>query len=137
MSNKVSTFSVPANVPWTVTNLKLDDDDKVTIQVLSGTWTANPALSQVGGDGHLFFVAKPGYTLPGYFEGVLVGYVGKSAPPNDASVAGVFAIGQNLKLSDRLKGYLFLGINDDIERRYGVGHTDNLGALSVQVSINS
>lgn len=132
--SRIYYYTVHANEPWMSTGLRLSGTARVIIEAASGRWTANPALGLVGAEGHVGFTAKSGYTLPGHPEGLLVGCI-QEAPASGAAPPGVFAIGQKKELPSTAPGLLFLSINDDIERRHGVGHADNQGSLHVKVTV--
>jgi glucose dehydrogenase len=116
---------VDAKVKWGGTGINLDHGDHVTVTLVSGSWTANPATGRVGPAGNPGYIAKPGYTLPGAHEGALIGRVGPSGSPFLVVVGTAFVAEA---------GALFLCINDDLNDRYGVGFADNAGALVLNVT---
>jgi hypothetical protein len=117
--------TVQANQPWQASGVTLFSGQKAAIVVSGGSWTANPQTGMCGAGGS-GYVAKPGYTLPGAREGALIGRVGSNPP---------FLVGPAANAPDGQTGMLSLCINDDIERRYGSGLSDNRGALNVTVTL--
>jgi hypothetical protein len=117
-------MSIDPKVLWVDTGLTLDGTTPLTIEVLSGTWTANPANGLVDANGHRGLIAKPGYNLPGEREGLLVGRIGTS----------IFAIGTSYSVSLPPAGALSLSINDDMFGEYGAGFTDNRGSIKVRIT---
>lgn len=132
--NRIYNYTVYANIHWMNTGLALNGTAGVAIAAVGGQWTANPGTGMVGATGNAEFIAKDGYALPGAPEGLLVGYVG-STPPPDAAPPGVFAIGQGITLPPGQQGVLYLAINDDIPALYGVGFADNEGTIQVKVTV--
>jgi hypothetical protein len=109
---------------WMDTGLTLDGTGTVTIRA-QGQWTANPANGLVDANGHPGLVAKPGYSLPGELEGLLVGKVGDN----------VFPIGADGAVPATLAGELFISINDDVNAQYGAGFPDNQGSLQIRITV--
>lgn len=97
------------------------------IDDIENKWTANPANGVVDYRGHQGKVAKDGYTLPGALEGALVGRI----EPNGAPF--VVEPGTPVDLSPGEA--LFLCINDDLNKRYGAGLSDNNGLLVVTIVV--
>lgn len=129
-----TTVSVQANVHWLNTGVTIEANQKVTITA-TGTWTANPSNGRgsVDADGDRGLSAKDSYALPGSYESILVGFVGKF-PPTGAAPQGAFALGKNVTFTGRA-GRLFLTINDDIPPTYGNGYADNEGSLNVTITV--
>jgi hypothetical protein len=120
-------LTIDATEIWVDTGLSLKGTAAVEIEVTGGSWTANPANGMVNANGHAGLIAKPGYNLPGSVEGLLVGSVG----PNIQA----FAVGMNYTIPPGPTGPLLLSINDDIDRRYGTGFTDNRGSIEVILKV--
>ena len=133
--SRIYHYTVYANIHWLNTGLALDGAADVSIAAAGGQWTANPDTGMVSPDGNASFIAKPGYTLPGAAEGMLVGYIGDAPPPPEAAPDGVFPIGQGTTLSTVPRGVLYLAINDDISGQYGAGFLDNDGTIQVKVTV--
>lgn len=125
----VAPTTIQANIKWQNTGVTVSPGTPVNIAYQSGLWTANPngfggQLYNAAG-GPTFIAAKPGYTMPGENEGALIGKVG-----ND-----VFFVGMGATVPSNLKGALQLCINDDLNGIYGAGFTDNIGSVSVKITI--
>jgi hypothetical protein len=125
----VAPTTIQANIKWQNTGVTVSPGTPVNIAYQSGLWTANPngfggQLYNAAG-GPTFIAAKPGYTMPGENEGALIGKVG-----ND-----VFFVGMGATVPYNLKGPLQLCINDDLNGIYGAGFTDNIGSVSVKITI--
>ena len=118
---------VAANVLWVDTGLMVDGDLPVSLRSRSGSWTANPAMGMVGPTGHPDLIAKPGYSLPAAFEGLLVGKVGTA----------VFPIAGGTAVPAGATGRLYLSINDDMSGEYGAGFADNEGSMQVEITVGS
>ncbi|HEX3142870.1 MAG TPA: hypothetical protein VHQ64_02800 [Pyrinomonadaceae bacterium] len=123
------TITIDAAESWVDTGLDLKGSATVDIEVISGTWTANPENGMVDGNGHPDLIAKEGYSLPEAVEGLLVGRLGYSSP------AFTFPVGSRCTIGPGLAGELHLSINDDINGLYGAGFTDNEGSLNVRIKI--
>ena len=120
--------TVQSNQAWQDSGITLQPANTASVRYTGGLWTANPATGMVNADGNDSFVAKPGYTLPGAFEGLLCGKIGESGAP--------FPIGNNATIPSGQSGNLFLCINDDLNGEYGPGLTDNVGAVNVIIEID-
>ncbi|TMQ05916.1 MAG: hypothetical protein E6J90_41010 [Deltaproteobacteria bacterium] len=120
-------LEVAANVLWVDTGLMVDGDLPVSLRSRSGSWTANPAMGMVGPTGHPDLIAKPGYSLPAAFEGLLVGKVGTA----------VFPIAGGTAVPAGATGRLYLSINDDMSGEYGAGFADNEGSMQVEITVGS
>lgn len=129
--------TVQANQTWKNTGISIPENSPITITYLNGAWTANPHdnngnLYDANGN-PTFIVAKPGYTLPGANEGALIGYVGENPLSNSASC---FLIGDGpYVVSSGTTGTLWLCINDDLNGEYGPGLKDNIGNITVQITV--
>jgi hypothetical protein len=121
------TITIEATEIWVDTGLDLKGSATVDIEVIGGSWTANPENGMVDANGHAGLIAKEGYNLPEAVEGLLVGRLGYSSP------AFTFPVGSRFTLGPGLAGEIHLSINDDINGRYGAGFTDNKGSLSVRL----
>jgi hypothetical protein len=123
--------TVASNVAWQDTGITITSQTPaVTINYLSGLWTANPhdnggKLYDANGNPQ-FIEAKPGYTMPGKDEGALIGMVGTTT----------FLVGNNIQVPTGLTGKLLLCINDDLNGTYGSGLRDNIGSITVGISID-
>lgn len=125
----VAPTTVQANIKWQNTGVFVKPGTPVNVAYQSGLWTANPNIN----DGQLynaagnprFIAAKSGYTMPGQNEGSLIGQIGGS----------VFFIGMGATVPANLQGELQLCINDDLNAIYGVGFADNIGSISVKITI--
>ncbi len=118
---------VPANVIWLKTSLELNGTARSVTVKATGQWTANPATGMVGPDGNAEYTAKPGYTLEGAREGLLVGKVETDGE--------VFPLGSDGIVPAGSVGDLYLCINDDINAIYGVGFPDNEGVIKVIITV--
>jgi phosphatidylserine decarboxylase len=122
-----SNFTVQANIKWQDTGITLSKNNTATIRYNGNLWTANPATGFVDANGNSEYKAKPGYTLPGAYEGALCGRIGESGE--------VFPIGFEGTTPKGQSGNLYLCINDDLDGRYGAGFSDNEGAIIVNIDI--
>jgi hypothetical protein len=118
-------FTIRADRGWQATGVFLQSGRQALITA-NGVWTANPATGMTGPAGTPYYIAKPGYALPGAPEGALVGRVGSSAP---------FLVGTGAASPARQAGWLSFVINDDLLGIYGAGLLSNIGTLQVHVSI--
>jgi hypothetical protein len=116
--------TVRANIKWQNSGVSAGPQVTITVTYQSGQWTANPATGYVNAAGNPRFIAKPGYTMPGQYEGALIGRVGTR----------VFLVGAKATVPGDLSGPLELCINDDLDGRYGAGFTDNQGAIVVGIA---
>lgn len=115
--------------PWLDTGIPMNPGTVATISYVSGLWTANPEDN----DGQLYDAsgnpeyinAKPGYTMPNQNEGALIGKIGDV----------VFLIGNHAVTPDGLTGNLELCINDDLYNKYGAGLSDNIGSVTVEITV--
>lgn len=122
-------MTIDATIIWYDTGLVLDGTESVSIEVTSGTWTANPATGMVDANGHPGLVAKPEYSMAGELEGALVGRIGESG-----GATKIFLVGVGPTTLPKMAGALSLSINDDVHHIYGVGFPDNLGSVHVRIS---
>ena len=127
-----SEFQVFAGVRWADTGLVIEAGDRVTVTYLEGRWTANSVTGTVTAEGNPRYIAKPGYSLPGQPEGLLVGRVEPAAGEDE-----IFVIGTGAEVPASLTGRLRLSINDDLFQRYGRGFLDNVGFVKVRISVES
>jgi len=121
------TITIDATEIWVDTGLDLKGSATLDIEVIGGSWTANPENGMVDANGHAGLLAKKGYNLPEAVEGLLVGRLGFSTP------AFTFPVGSRCTIGPGLAGEVFLSINDDIDGLYGAGFTDNEGSLNVSL----
>ena len=128
----VTPVTVQADIAWQSSGVVIASGQCASISYVNGggQWTANPntnggRLYDANGNPH-FTAGKPGYTLPGADGGALIGKVGTTT----------FLIGNNADVPDGLTGELFLCINDDLEGIYGAGLTDNIGHITVQITVS-
>ncbi len=121
---KRNVVSVDSATIWNDTGLEINTTNLVNIKYIGGSWNVSPGMPYSDGLG-INVIAKPGYLLPDYNEGCLVGKVGNGEP---------FYVGNQLEFSGE-KGRLYLAANDDVNGLYGVGYTDNIGALDVEIKI--
>lgn len=117
--------------PWYDTGININADTVATISYVSGLWTANPndnngQLYNAAGN-PTYINAKPGYTMPNTNEGALIGRIGQT----------VFLIGMGVTTPEGLTGELELCINDDLTGEYGAGLTDNIGSITMQITVES
>ncbi|MGB8191891.1 MAG: hypothetical protein WCF67_08235, partial [Chitinophagaceae bacterium] len=125
----VSPVTVQSYFAWQNTGVVLNANSKASIQYASGLWTANPQdnggqLYNAAGNPN-FIPAKPGYTMPSQNEGALIGKVGTT----------VFLVGMGATVPAGLTGEIQLCINDDLNGQYGAGLTDNIGSISVTITV--
>ncbi len=125
----ITFFTVQSTLPWQSAGVTVPAGSTVTITFLSGAWTANPndnggKLYDANGN-PTFIVAKPGYTMPGQDEGALIGSIGTD----------VFLVGDSLTMTATTGGELQLCINDDLKGQYGSGLKDNIGQITVRITI--
>src|SRR5215213_10133317 len=103
------TITIDATEIWVDTGLDLKGSATLDIEVIGGSWTANPENGMVDANGHAGLLAKKGYNLPEAVEGLLVGRLGFSTP------AFTFPVGSRCTIGPGLAGEVFLSINDDID----------------------
>lgn len=126
--NRTSVFTVSAMVRWADTGLVIDDTmSDIRLSATASQWTANPATGLVGPRGNPAYTARPGYSLPGDKEGLLVGKVGDA----------LFVVGQGTGVAPGVTGRLYLSINDDLHGEYGRGFVDNTGSIEVTISLTA
>lgn len=121
------TITIDATEIWVDTGFYLKGSATVDIEVIGGSWTANPENGMVDANGHAGLLAKEGYNLPKAVEGLLVGRLGPHTP------AFTFPVGSGSTIGPGLEGEIYLSINDDIDGLYGAGFTDNEGSLNVSL----
>lgn len=125
----VSPTTVQASIKWQNTGVLVEAGTPVTVAYHSGLWTANP--NDNGGElydasGNPYFIAaQAGYTMPGQNEGALIGKVDET----------VFLIGLGTRVPSNLQGELQLCINDDLNAIYGAGFADNIGCITVKITV--
>ncbi|WP_337966010.1 hypothetical protein [uncultured Flavobacterium sp.] len=121
--------TIQANIKWQNTGVIIPSGTTVNIAYQSGLWTANPDDNNgqlYNANGNPYFIAgQPGYTMPGQNEGALIGKVGDT----------VFLVGMGATVPANLQGELQLCINDDLNAIYGAGFADNIGSISVKITI--
>lgn len=118
------TFNVQANQAWQNTGITVKAGDRVSITYQGGVWTANPYTGMVDANGNPGYIAKPGYTMQGAYEGALIGQVS----------GNVFLVGDNGTVPQGVAGPLLLCINDDLNDQYGCGLADNSGSVTMQIT---
>ncbi len=123
-TTKSKVVSVDSATIWNDTGVNISRDQLAYIEYVSGRWNVSPGMPYSDGRG-INIIAKPGYLLPGYNEGCLVGKVGSGQP---------FYVGNSVQFSGK-EGRLYLAANDDVDGIYGVGYTDNVGVLNVKIKI--
>lgn len=123
--NFPKTFVVEANRPWQDTGILVGANEKAVIQYVSGWWFISPQLPRCDGNGASWRNNSPDYALPGYPEGGLVGRINKQA----------FWVGNQGETPSGLTGQLQLCPNDDLPGSYGAGLADNMGRLTVKISV--
>lgn len=115
------TVNVPANQPWTVTNIVVHEGQKLSFKVPPGTTiNCGPQLANVNADGADPYFMDPKRPRPDLKACTLIGRVGNGQP---------FKIGLNVTpvpVKDR--GKLALGIND-------YSFQDNSGDFGVVVEV--
>ncbi|WP_202182990.1 hypothetical protein [Chitinophaga solisilvae] len=126
----VTPVTVQSTIAWQNTGVVLNAGNRATIKYTTGLWTANPAdnggkLYNAAGNPS-FFAAPPGYPMAGQNIGALVGRVGNT----------IFMVGLEATVPPNLSGELQLCINDDLNKQYGAGLTDNIGAVSVTIDVS-
>ncbi len=121
--------TIQANIKWQNTGVIIPSGTTVNIAYQSGLWTANPDDNNgqlYNANGNPYFIAgQAGYTMPGQNEGALIGKVGDT----------VFLVGMGATVPANLQGELQLCINDDLNAIYGAGFADNIGSISVKITI--
>lgn len=122
---------VQANQAWQTTGVTVTSSAITTITYQSGKWTADPRFN----NGQLYTAAgnseitvnQSEYPLMGVPMGALVGRVGNH----------VFLVGVGpTTVPGNLSGELELCINDDLTAAYGAGLTDNIGSVTVQITVS-
>lgn len=115
---------VSSTQPWQDSGVTVSPGQTVKVEYQRGMWTANPdrGFFNAGGD---YILAKPLYSLPVTREASLVGRVGNR----------VFLIGLGATIPENLSGQLELVINDDLQAVYGPGLADNIGEITVQITV--
>jgi hypothetical protein len=116
-------FTVQAVLKWQATGISVQSNEKVSINYISGSWTANPSQGLVSAAGNANYKAKIGYTMPGKNEGALIGRIGNA----------VFLVSTGVVSPAGAVGMLELCINDDLNSLYGVGFSDNRGSVLVEI----
>ncbi len=127
---KPELFSTLATQSWQTAGY-VNPGDEYTVSYSGGTWTANPKNEggTLYGAGGVSIPAPSGYPMPGENEGALIGRIGNNPP---------FLIGaQSTTIPTGQSGVLQLCINDDLSGEFGAGLEDNLGAVSVSITLQS
>ena len=127
-------FTVSATQAWQSTGIQVSPTSNISIAYQSGTWTADPQTNggqlydANGCPGLPVPASQPLYPLVGANMGALVGRVGNTGP--------VFLIGDGpTAVPQGQSGELQLVINDDLTGAYGPGLADNIGSVTVQISL--
>lgn len=118
-----STFTVPANLPWTVTDLNVKKGQKLLFEVsMDSTIRCDFQSKPSNADGVDPLVADPRRPIPNMKGCLLIGKINNNGEP--------FKIGLNkTPIVVQQDGKLLLGINDHDFR-------DNAGAFTVTVVVN-
>lgn len=124
-------FEVDAAKVWNDTGIDVFPDEIVKIRYLSGYWSVNPSSGWCVASGRPPR-GKFGYTLYGEFEGCLVGRI--DTEDNTIPNFYVGAVYSGSGLGTEKGSRLYLAANDDVNRLYGKGFTDNIGSLTVEIS---
>ncbi|ELE9456960.1 hypothetical protein RBV54_000512 [Salmonella enterica] len=123
--NFPKTFDVEANRPWQDTGIWVGVNEKAIIQYVGGWWFISPELPRCDGNGGSRRINYPDYALPGYPEGGLAGRIDKQA----------FWVGNQGETPSGLAGQLQLCPNDDLLGSYSFGLADNIGRLTVKITV--
>ncbi|MFI3173139.1 MAG: hypothetical protein R3Y58_12350 [Eubacteriales bacterium] len=118
----VTIINIHADKLWNDSGIEIEEDEKVTINYLSGKWRVSYWDSDASGTQ---IIAKEGYLLPGKAEGCVVGKIGENGE--------IFYVGMQ-QVIPSAKGRLYLASNDDVNRAYGAGYADNTGTLTMIIS---
>lgn len=111
---------VDAKTVWNDTGI--DINGYADVKYISGTCKVSPYSNICTAEGN-HITAKSGYLSKGSPEGCLVGKIGNGE---------AFFIGKESVIKD-VFGRLYLGVNDDVNGKYGAGYTDNEGSFKVKV----
>ena len=122
---------VNSNQSWQRIGVNVPSEKPVVITYKSGQWTADPSsnngnLYDANGNSKVT-VTQSGYPIQNVNMGALIGKVG-SYPP--------FLIGNGPVLTPAgQSGFLQLCINDDLNKEFGAGLTDNIGSLQISIQL--
>lgn len=118
-------FTVDARQQWQATGVSVPAGQRAAIRYVSGQWSVSPGTGTVGPEGARGYTAKPGYSLPGSPEGMLVAKIGENGTP--------FPVGQTAQTPTGQAGMIYLTANDDTIPEYGRGFADNSGSIVVEI----
>jgi hypothetical protein len=115
------TASVPANVLWFNTGIKIFKGQYVTIQAagIVNTWGGRGISNSDAGGQATYVCDDPGCPMRGALYGELIGRLGVGTP---------FRVGTNFDFTAPGPGALFLSVND-------YWFKDNLGEFNVTVTV--
>lgn len=132
------TTSVQANQGWQNTGLTVKEGDTISIDYVSGLWTADPntnggiKYNAAGCPG--LKTEQSGYTMLQENMGGLCAFVGEQ-PKSDAT-DNIFFVGQEFRGPSEKNGQLWLCINDDLKALYGPGLKDNSGEVTMSITVS-
>lgn len=127
-------FTVSAHDKWQKTGIHVDATVSVDVIYASGRWTTVPGqiLPDTSGTGYYWWTPAPlGYVMRDAAVGSLLGRV------NPGNGARPFYLGDRGHVPDGLTGELELIANDDYYAATGPGFADNVGAITVNIFVNS
>ena len=113
---------VDARTVWNDTGIYVDG--AVNIIYKSGRCTVSPWAKDLDANGDSGKKGKEGYLLKGENEGALIAKFDENGTPELVKEGKIFY---------SKKGRLYLGVNDDVNGRYGNGYGDNSGEFIVEV----
>lgn len=115
---------IDSRKPWQKTGVKIEADEIVSVKA-DGLWKISPQLGSTDANGSSWFIGKEGYAMPGKAEGALVGRLGSE----------LMLIGKSKEILAGKTGELELCPNDDLESKYGAGLADNVGKMTVTITV--
>lgn len=116
---------VNADQSWQDTGIVLQEREVAHLQCGREVWKYNSQRPFCDASGCRMLVAKEGYTLPGDYEGAMVARVGDT----------VFPVHMGTDTPFQATGSLQLCINDDLDGQYGLGLKDNVGYITVNITV--
>ena len=117
-----SKFHVDPQQVWNDT--EIDVDGSVEIVYLGGVCTVSDNVKDCDADGDERYRGQEGYLLEGANEGALIAKIGENGEP--------ILVGNGTKITGQ-SGRLYLGVNDDVYKKYGNGYDDNSGSYSLDI----
>lgn len=122
----VRTFTVSSTVPWTATNISVQQGQHVWFEATGQVTTANGATGGAVGNGR----SDRGSPIPSAQMGALIGRIvsGRGVAAIARGGSSVFLIGDQNSVEMPATGTLYLGVNDS-------GLRDNKGTFQVKVTI--